>query len=300
MNISHVDLRHLRYFIAVAEELNFSRAAERLHISQPPLSQTIQNLEASLGVSLFMRTKRKVQLTDAGAWLLPAARKLLQETKETLLHTQAAARGETGELRIGSNFSSPLNPRFAKLISEFRAKHPQVRLLFREALFHEAVAGLQNGTLDLGFTWPIKMQPLGDIHFHLVSQDPLYLCVPAGSRLAKKRKLDITDLQDELLILSSRQTQTELFQQLEAEAHAAGFYLRVTLETVHFPIIINLVAAGYGLGILPRFMGRMAKLEDVVFRPLPALKPALCQIPFVVAYNGAKTSLLVKNFLDIA
>ena len=114
MNINLVDLRQLRYFIAVAEELNFTRAAERLHMAQPPLSRQIGLLESNLNARLFHRTKRKVTLTEAGQYLFKASTRLLRDMQDALMYTQASARGHVGEVRVGINFSAPLYPQFAR------------------------------------------------------------------------------------------------------------------------------------------------------------------------------------------
>ncbi len=134
MRLNALDLRHLRYFVAVAETLHFGRAARQLNISQPPLSQQIQALEAHLGVPLFERTKRRVALTSAGVYLLPEAQRILRDVVRIAEQTQEASQGLTGHLRIGFNFSAPLHPVTSKLLQKFRLQYPRIKL---ELVLHE-------------------------------------------------------------------------------------------------------------------------------------------------------------------
>jgi DNA-binding transcriptional LysR family regulator len=194
MHINNIDLRQLRYFIAVAEELNFSRAAERLNMSQPPLSLTIKALEEELNTVLFKRTKRKVELTSAGAYLLQSASALLRQMEDTVLYTQAAGRGDVGELRVGTNFSSLLNPRFIELMSEFHRKYPNIRVVLKEMVIEESLKSLAAQQSDLCFVWPYSLSNRGDIKFELFSQESLHLCMSVDHPLAKRKSIKTSDL----------------------------------------------------------------------------------------------------------
>jgi DNA-binding transcriptional LysR family regulator len=146
-----MELRHLRYFVAVAEELHFTRAAERLHLGQPPLSQQIQALEAELGVALFMRTRRKVSLTVAGERFLLRAREILAAAAEAADEARRAARGEMGELRVGFTASLSMTSFFPALIYDYRLHYPQVALTLREMFSEDQCQALIGGKLDVGF-----------------------------------------------------------------------------------------------------------------------------------------------------
>ncbi|HEU4376868.1 MAG TPA: LysR family transcriptional regulator, partial [Telluria sp.] len=149
-----MELRHLRYFIAVAEELHFTRAAERLHIGQPPLSHAIQVLEADVGAQLLERTKRWVRLTEAGKLFLVDARKILAMTEQAAETARRAGRGEAGELRIGFTYSTPLTPLFADVVNRYRQEFPHVTLTLHEMATLRQLDAIGQRTLDLGFIRP--------------------------------------------------------------------------------------------------------------------------------------------------
>src|ERR1700761_9673160 len=180
-----MELRHLRYFVAVAEELHFTRAAERLHIAQPPLSQQIRALEAELGVQLFERTRRSVALTDAGRALLERARELLAATQALPAQLQRIARGEAGQLRIGFSSTLPLPRLLRTLIADWRRSHPDVALGLREMHSAQQFEALHAGELDVGLVRYNERAP-EDIRLQLLRRDPLRLVVPAGPRFGRR------------------------------------------------------------------------------------------------------------------
>ena len=299
MSINHIDTRHLRYFVAVAEELNFTRAAERLHIAQPPLTRQIQQLEIALNTQLFHRSKRKVTLTKAGQCLFSSANRLLYEMNNALLYAQSAAQGHVGELRIGINFSAPLYPNFPCLIAAYRQQYPEVRLIFKELFYADGIEALHDQTVDLCFTRFDEMGTKGKIQFHPFARDRLDLCLPSTHPLACKKTVRIADLKDDLFLLSPRQMRTTLFEELQKMARKSGFMLQLSQDTGHFPIMINLVAAGYGIAFLPAFMQTMAA-GNVVFRKLKGLSPAAQAQPLMLAVRRDNQSVLLKNFLTLS
>ena len=191
-----MELRHLRYFIAVAEELNFTRAAERLHIGQPPLSQAIQVLEADVGAQLFERTKRWVRMTEAGRLFLDDARRILDLAGQAAETARRAQRGEAGELRIGFTFSTPLTPLFATVINRYRQLYPAVTLTLHEMSTQPQLDALVQRTLDLGFVRPLESAMPDQIALTALRQDPLVAVLPAALHLARKKTIAIAELTD--------------------------------------------------------------------------------------------------------
>jgi DNA-binding transcriptional LysR family regulator len=224
---------------------------------------------------------------------------LLRDTQDTLIYTQAASRGHVGELRIGINFSAPFYPRFPRLIARYRRQYPQVRLIFREFFYAAGIHALYNGEVDVCFTRLDSPQGKGKIRFQPFADDTLDLCLPRAHPLAAKKRIGMEDLKDELFLLSPRQTKTPLFDELQRMAHKAGFFMRLSQDTAHFPVIINLVAANYGIGFLPPAMKAMAT-GDVVFKKLDGLKPAVCRQPLALGFSRENDSVLLKNFLEAA
>ena len=299
MNISHIDLRQLRYFVAVAEELSFTRGAERLHMAQPPLSHQIRQLEMSLSAQLFKRTKRKVERTEAGTYLLAEANRLLRDVQETLSYTQSAARGHIGEVRIGINFSAPLYPKFPKLVARYRRAYPQARLMFREMFYADGIEALYNDDIDICFTRSTEEGARGKIQFQIFAEDVLELCLPRSHPLARRSRITIADLKDDVFLLSPRQAKTPLHDALQKLAHNAGFFLRVSQDTGHFPVMINLVAAGCGVAFLPSSMKSMGA-GDVVFKKPADIKPDLRTQPLMLGFRRDDDSAVLKNFLALA
>jgi len=298
MHISNIELRHLRYFLAVAEELNFSRAALRLHISQPPLSQQIREMEERLETKLFMRSKRKVELTNAGRALVPYAKKLLREMENGLWAAHAAGKGQLDELRIGTIFSAPLVPAFGKSIQHFRNAYPSVRLVIQEMRHAQHVKALNNNEIDLAFTWQIA--PLIDKKFKsvILSVDPLYLCLPATHRLAIKKQISIADLAEEPLLLASLQTKMPFFYDLQQRAAAEGVSLRILEEASHFTVITNLVAANIGLGILPEYVARLAT-QPLVRKNIKDVPRENMQIRLALTYRSDNKSEALAHFIKM-
>jgi DNA-binding transcriptional LysR family regulator len=298
MSINHIELRHLRYFIGVAEERSFTRAAARLHISQPPLSRQIMQLEEALDVRLFRRTKRSVDLTDAGTHFLKIARQLLRDINDEALRAQAVARGEVGELKIGLLLSASLYPDFAKKVRRFRTRYPHVRLAFKEAPYDQGTKLLYNGEVDLCFQRPFELPRAGKILYQTFYDDYLQLCLSRHHPLARKKSITVHDLKEQLLLLNPDQMRSQLIEQLQRQAHKAGFLLRVYQDTVNFPVIANLVAAEYGMAFLPPAMSDAAHGE-IVFRNLVGLKKAACYQPIIIAYRRESESVALKNFLGV-
>ncbi len=261
-----MELRHLRYFVAVAEELHFTRAAERLHMAQPPLSQQIRALEDELGVRLLERTRRSVALTDAGAVLLERARTLLAAAQALPAELQRVARGEEGELRIGYSATLPLTRVLRDVVADHRRGVPGVALHLREMHTQLQFDALRRGDLDVALVRYNERAPDG-IHLELLRRDPLRLVVPATHRFAKRRSVAIGDCRDEPFIGFPGDAGTgtgPLFKRLCAQA---GFEPRMAQEAREATTQIALVAAGLGVAVLPAPL-EAVRIEGVQYIPI--------------------------------
>ncbi|QGZ41605.1 DNA-binding transcriptional LysR family regulator [Pseudoduganella flava] len=291
-----MELRHLRYFVAVAEELSFTRAAERLHIGQPPLSQQIQALELDMGARLFERTKRSVRLTEAGKLFLVDARRVLalaEQAKETARRAQL---GEAGELRVGFTFSTPFTPLFAKVVRRYRQQYPGVLLTFHELATLPQLAKLEARELDLGFVRSVSVAIPDTVTLTELRHDPLRLVLPADSPLAKKKKVAVKDLEGLPFVVFPQGAGTGIYPQIFRLCRAAGFTPQIAMEAGEASTIIGLVAAGCGISVLPSsFEG--IHMEGVVYRPLadPAATTSL-----LLARRSDDGGPLVDAFVALA
>ena len=245
-----MELRHLRYFVAVAEELHFTRAALRLNIAQPPLSQQIRALEQELGVQLFARTRRSVALTDAGRALLERAREMLASAQALPQELQRVARGEVGLLRIGFSSTLPLTKVLRDVVADHRRSHPDVALNLREMHSQLQFDSLLRGELDVGLVRYNEGTPEG-IRLQLLRSDPLRLVVPAGHRFARRKAVAIAECRDEAFIGFPGDAGTGTGPLLKRLAAQAGFEPRIAQEAREATTQIGLVAAGLGIAVLP-------------------------------------------------
>jgi DNA-binding transcriptional LysR family regulator len=266
MSEATIELRLWRQFLAVAEELHFGRAASRLHITQPPLTQAIAQLEERLGVKLFERTKRSVQLTAAGAALVPQARDLLARAAALPAHARAAAHGQIGRLRLAfvSTVGFGLLPRW---IRSFRAQHPQMEFDLVEATGDVQLPALERGDVDAGFMIhspgfaPPGMQRLR------VAREPLVLALPEQHELARARALQLEAVLAQPLVIFPRRIVPSLHDAIFALYHAQGRTPRVVQEAIQMQTIVNLVAAGLGVAWVPDSV-REFQRSGVVYRQL--------------------------------
>ena len=291
-----MDLRQLRYFIAVAEELHFTRAAERLHIGQPPLSHAIQSLEADLGVQLFERTKRWVRLTGAGKLLLTDARRILLQVEQAGETARRAGRGEAGELRIGFTLSTPLTPLFASVIKRYRRDFPAVSLTLHEMATRRQLDALGERTLDLGFIRPPEIAEPAALTFTRLRVDKLVAVLPTDLALAKKKTVAIRDLALLPFVMYPADAGTGIYPQLFRLCRAAGFEPRVAQEAGEASTIIGLVAAGSGVTVLPASFQHI-QLEGVCYRPL---SDADAITTLLLARRRGERAPLVDGFVKLA
>ena len=287
-----MELRHLRYFVAVAEELHFTRAALRLNIAQPPLSQQIQALEAELGVQLFVRTRRSVALTDAGQALLARSRELLAMTQSLPQELQRVARGEVGLLRIGFSSTLPLTKLLRDVVADHRRTHPDVALNLREMHSQQQFDGLLRGELDVGLVRYNESAPEG-IRLVVLRRDPLRLVVPASHRFARRKSVAIAECRDEPFIGFPGDAGTGTGPLLKRLCAQAGFEPRIAQEAREATTQIGLVAAGLGIAVLPAPL-EAVRIEGVHY---VSLEDAGALLVMSVATRADEASERVSQFV---
>jgi len=260
-----MELRHLRYFLTIAEELSFRKAAARLHIAQPALSVQVRQLETEIGVSLFSREGgRGIKLTDAGSVFLDHARETLTKVGRGVTEARLAARGECARVAIG--FVPAAEYRiFPKLVPALRKARPNVHFSFRDLKTLEQLEAIRQGELDLGFGWlPI---PGKDFDWHPVVEDSFIVVLPASHRLVAQSAVSIRDLSNEPLIFFPQQLYPDTHRRIERLFLSAGAVMNVIYELETSPSMINFVAMGGGCSLLPGYASAI-RHEGVVYRPL--------------------------------
>lgn len=261
----NIELRHLRYFVAVAEELHFGRAAARLRISQPPLSQQIQILEQQIGARLFTRTNRSVNLTAAGTQFLSDARQILTQVGAAAARAERLHRGETGELRIGFTSSAPFIKSVSDSLSTFRKRYPDVHIQMREINTRQQIAPLNDGELELGLMRNTRLPDTLD--WKLVLREPLLAMVHREHPLAARPLISLQDLAREPFVFFDPHVGTGLYDDILGLLHRNAIAPYITQEVGEAMTIIGLVSAGLGVSILPASFQRV-RLSDVVWIPL--------------------------------
>jgi DNA-binding transcriptional LysR family regulator len=291
-----MELRHLRYFVAVAEELSFTRAAERLHIGQPPLSHQIQMLEAEVGAQLLERSKRWVRLTEAGKLFLDDARRVLSLAEQAMQTARRAERGEAGELRVGFTFSTPLTPLFATVINRYRQRYPGVTLTLREMSTLGQIDAIANRELDLGLVRPPESTLPDAVELAILRRDPLVLVLPVNHPLAAKESVAVRDLEGQPLVMYPESAGTGIHPQIFRLFREAGFKPTIAMEAGEASTIIGLIAAGCGISLLPSSFD-IIRMSGVCYRPLA---DAEATTALFLARRKDEISPLVAAFVAVA
>ena len=287
-----MELRHVRYFVAVAEELNFSRAANKLHIAQPALSQQIQSLEGELGANLFLRTSRRVELTNAGKLFLPKARELLVKAKEAEEAVRRANRGELGTLTVGF-VTSAGNACFDKILRRFRSRWPGVDLKLSDMPSGKQTAALREGRIDVGFLRPPIDTSICDSI--AVSTDHMVFAIPAKHELAKLNPVPWERLRGETLLTLPPALNPGFHDALVAECRRAGFAPKLDQEADEVHTLLRLVAAGIGIAPVMSAVAN-SKMKGIVFRR-PA--PQGPELPTVAAWRKRDPSPITRAFIAL-
>lgn len=291
-----IETRLLRQFIAVAETLHFNRAAERLHMAQPPLSQAIRRLESEIGATLFERTNRSVALTPAGAAFLESARRMLESLEEGVAHTRRVAQGMAGHLTLTFINIAPY-ALLLRALRDFRAAYPAVAFTLQEATTHEQVQALETGRADIGFMRaPGATTP--SLRFKTLLREPIQVALPAGHALAAQADVPLAALKDEPFVASPRRLGQGFHDQLIQLCQTAGFVPRVVQEARQLQTVAALVAAGFGVALLPASLAQTG-CGDIVFRPLTADAPAPLQsLDLLIGWNPERASPVRDRLVD--
>ncbi|MEG3839643.1 LysR family transcriptional regulator [Microcoleus sp. herbarium14] len=286
-----MELRHLRYFIAVAEELNFTRAADQLHMAQPPLSQQIQQLEAELGFQLFRRTKRTVVLTEAGKVFFEESQKILLQVDRAIQLGQQTSRGELGQLTVGFVSSAAHNV-VPAILQAFRTLHPAVKLELREMTTNQQLQRLREGQIDIGFIRP----PVEDgVNSEIVFREPLIVALPQTHRMADRAYVELRELSTEPFIMFPRSLAPGLYDPIVSLCQQAGFSPRAAQEAIQMQTIVSLVAAEMGVAIVPASMQNFQR-SGVVYK---ALSESTCIVAIALIWRSHPTPA-VQRFLEVA
>ena len=291
-----MDLRHLRYFLAVADQLSFSRAAQRLNIAQPPLSQQIQRLERELGVILFTRTHRRVELTSAGRAILDCARRAVAQADQVTQLARQVAHGEAGVLRLG--FSSAalythLPAILPAILRAFRGRYPQVILNLFERSSEQQVAMLADGALDAAVVrLPIENAPR-PLAVKSLLREPLVLAIPRRHQLANRARVPIRALNSEPLIIFPRHVAPGLYDQIAGLCRDAGFAPNVAQEAAEIATMVSLVSVGLGAAIVPN---SVRNLQRAMVRYRELVPTAMTELAF--AYEADNSSAVLRSFVD--
>jgi DNA-binding transcriptional LysR family regulator len=271
--MEQVELRHLRYFVAVAEELHFGRAAARLGIQQPPLSQQIKYLESVIGHALFVRTSRSVSLTASGQELLERARRILTRVQEDLSAARRVGRGEVGALTVGFAGSAMLTV-LPDVVKVYRRDYQEVRLRLLEMATSEIIEHLRDGSVDLGFLRdPGKQEGLV---IEMVLREPFVAVLPERHRLAKMKNIPVAKLKGEPFVFYQRRMGPVAYDKTMHLCKRAGFEPQIVQDTPQWPTAIRLIAAGLGVSITPACVAKLG-VPGVVFRRILA-KDAFTEI----------------------
>ena len=286
-----MELRHLRYFVAVAEELHFGHAAARVRVAQPALSQQIKQLETDLGVVLLARTKRRVALTEPGRLFLVEARRTLAQAAAAIDVARRAAAGEAGRLRIGY-VDTALWGVLPAAVRAYRERFPGVALSLHERQPAQQLAALASGDIDVGIGPPVRDAGFATA---LVSDDTVLVALPAGHTLADAPDVALAELAGEPWVLVPTRVRSRLGDVVRTACAAAGFAPRVTQEARQLDALVALVSAGLGVTLVPRSAERVPRV-GVVYRPLRGID---LRLPLVAAWRAADASPTVAPFVAV-
>jgi DNA-binding transcriptional LysR family regulator len=290
------DFRQLRYFIAVAEELSFTRAAIRLHLSQPPLSQQIQALEQDLGVRLLERNKRNVALTEPGRIFLEQARQILAKADEARSHVVAAAAGYSGQLRLAYTVSVSFHPALPQTLLRYGQIAPNVLVQLSEMYTEPQFAALLAGQIDVGFVRdePIHAQDARNLRLSVIDREPLLLAMPTRHPLANRSSLRLAEVAGDAFVSQPRELAATLYDRLVSLATKAGFQPLIGQHAQQINGLLALVAAGLGLALVPATM-RVVRLAGVSYVPL---EDSDAYLLLAVASRSDDHSPVLKQFLS--
>lgn len=288
-----MEFRQLRYFLAVAEHLHFTIAAERLGIAQPPLSQQILKLERELGTKLFMRYPRRVELTEAGAIFKERAQRVLDEANDAVEHVRKAARGESGHLSIGFAGSTVFHSSVAASLRKFRQRYPGVLVKTEESNSTALLEKVREGKVDCAM---IRL-PLncGELLTESLAEEEMIAVLPTGHRLGKMRSVDLARLSGDAFILFPRSIGPDLYDSITSACRSAGFSPHVEMESPQLSSTINMVAAGFGVTLIPASI-RQIHATGVTYHKI---KDPNLRTTIALVFRPREKSVTVRNFVEV-
>ena len=287
-----VELRHIRYFLAVAEERHFTRAAAKVGIGQPPLSQQIKDLEREVGAALFHRLAHGAELTEAGKAFLAGVKEMPSIAERATMAARRASRGETGSLRVGFTSSATFNVVPPSAIRAFRRAYPEVHLTLEEANTTQLVIGLKEGALDAVFLRP-GTAGAEELQLRQLADEPMVVALPKAHPAAALKSVDLAMIEHDPFLLFPRETAPTVYDTVIDACRKAGFEPAISQQAPHFTTIVNLVAAELGVSIVPASMMQM-RVAGVAYRQIAGQSPVT---RLALAYRRGETSPVVRNFI---
>lgn len=288
-----IELRHVRYFLSVARELHFGRAAKQLNLAQPGLSQQIGALEEILGVRLFHRNRRKVELTIAGQEFAVEAPKILAQAQRATLIAQKAARGEVGRIEIGYVASTAFTGVLQKSVSSFRTTHPEADLVLTEMEMQTQLREMTAGRLDVSFIRPPVRLPQ-DIETFRILDEPLALLIGSEHPLARRKITSLAQFSDETFIIPRHAPGVSFYEYTVRACHEAGFAPQLGPQGKDFVTIASMVSIGLGVAIVPSSLERL-KLPGLICKKLPGVK---ITADLSIAYRSHESSPAALAFIS--
>jgi DNA-binding transcriptional LysR family regulator len=291
-----MELRHIRYFLAVAEEQNFTRAARKVGIGQPPLSQQIRALEDELGTPLFHRFSHGADLTSAGKAFLPEARAIALQAERAKHMALLGAKGQVGQIRIGFTSSAVSRPIVPTILRIFRHTHPEVEVTLTEDDTTRLLSGLAGDKLDASFIRPGRPDP-EQVDIHRFKDEPSMAVLPSDHHLAKKRSVRLAALSNQPFVIFPRAAGVSLFDEIIDACRRSGFDPVIAHEAPQIWSAPNLVSAGLGVSVVPASIAAQIQVKGVVYLPILGESPAF---GLALATRLNERSTIVRNFQIVA
>ncbi|BBU40765.1 LysR family transcriptional regulator [Aeribacillus sp. FSL K6-1121] len=290
-----MELRHLKYFLTVAEDLHFGKAAARLNMAQPPLSLQIRQLEEEIGVPLFHRTKRKVELTKEGQLFLEKVNQIFKDLEEAVESVKRVNRGEVGKIAIGFISSSAYDI-LPTIIEHYRKAYPNIHIDLQQLTTREQLKALHEGAIDIGILCqPANIKNDG-IHFEVIRQERMMIALPEDHRLASGTSpIHLEELAGDSFILTGRKANQSHYDTVINSCYQAGFHPKVVQETQELPTVLSLVSSGMGVAIVPSSIQHVLK-NKVVYRDIYN-NPITTSTAF--AWKSGNLSPTVHAFLNL-
>ena len=288
-----MELRYYRYFLAVAEELHFGRAADRLHIAQPALSIQIRELERMVGGPLFERTSRSVKLTAAGVFLRQEAGLVLEQEERTFQKIRRMVKGQAGVLKLAYTGTAVFSGLLGDILKRYRAEFPEVEVRLREMDPNGQLAELESGKIQAGFMTTSFLSPPAELKLLPLSSWPMLLALPAGHRLAGQKKISVEMLKEERFIAYAG----EDYESVAMLSFIAGFKPKAAFEASSIIIMAAMVEAGLGVALVPEWLTGGKVKFNVVYKPVAEIK---ARMDYGLAFRRNAEEVILKSFLRFA